>query len=247
MPPSSEDRETGLRAEERLVLHADLVVAADHHVGQRADLVGHAEAGDQLLLVADVVVPVRLVLVRLVHVAVGPRVEALLLGDDRGEHLVLDLDLLHRAAGRLRVVGRDQRDRLTVVADLVDRQRGLVLDLQAVELRARDVLVGQHRVDAGHLERLGDVDADQVGPGVRRAERHAPEHVLVPHVRGVGELALDLEVAVRAQRRAADAVRAGGPDVLQVLLAVDGASAHSEAAFAHLRAEASRTASMIFS
>ncbi len=239
--------EAGLGAEEGLVLHADLVVAADDDVRQRPHLVRHAAAGDQPLLVADVAVRVRLVLVRLVDVAVRLRVEALLLGDDRGEHLVLDRDLLHRAAGRFRVVGGDQRDRLAVVPDLVDGQGRLVLDLQAVVLRAGDVLVREHRVDAGHLERLGDVHREDVGAGVRRAQRHTPQHVLVPQVRGVGELALDLQVAVRAQRRAADAVLGRLVDVLQVLLALDGPSAHSAAFPAHLRADASRTASMIFS
>ncbi len=253
-------REPGLRAEEGLVLHADLVGAADHDVRQGPHLVGHAEAGDQVLLVADVAVGVRLVLVRLVHVAVRLRVEALLLGDDRGEHLVLDLDLLHRAPGGLRVVGRDQRDRLAVVPDPVDGQGRLVGDLQAVVLGAGDVLVGEHRVHAGHGERLGDVHGEDVRPGVRRAQRHAPEHVLVPHVGGVRELAAHLQRAVRAQRRAADAVLAGLPDVLEVLLPLDGPGAvvgtrprvHSATAPparspAHLRADASRTASMIFS
>lgn len=222
-------REAGLRAEERLVLHADLVLAGDDHVRQRPHLVGDAQAGDQLLLVADVAVRVRLVLVRLVHVAVRLRVQALLLGGDRGQHLVLDPDLLHRAAGRLRVVGGDQGDRLAVVADLVDRQGRLVGDLQAVVLLARDVLVGEHRVHAGNGQRLGDVHRQDGRPRVRGAQRGAPQHVLVPQVGGVGELALHLQRAVRAQRGAADAVLGRLVDLLQVLLALDRPRAHFSA------------------
>ena len=41
---------------------------------------------------------------------------------------------------------------------------------------------------------------------MRGAQRRAPQHVLGPHVRGVGELALDLRDAVRPPDRDADAV-----------------------------------------
>ena len=83
---------------------------------------------------------------RVVAVAVAHRrpvgVERLLLGralgvDDELERLVLDADLLGRAARLLRVLGGDERDRLAEVADAVDREHGLVGELEAVGLRAR--------------------------------------------------------------------------------------------------------------
>ena len=54
-----------------------------------------------------------------------------------------------RAAGLLGLVGGDDRDRLAVVADPVDRQHRLVRELEPVGLRPGHVLVGQHRVDPG--------------------------------------------------------------------------------------------------
>ena len=60
----------------------------------------------------------------------------------------------------LGVLGRDDRDRLADVPHAVDREHRLVGELEAVELRARHVRVGQDRVDAGDPERRVEVDPD---------------------------------------------------------------------------------------
>ena len=98
---------------------------------------------------------------RVVAVAVAHRrpvgVERLLLGralrvDDRLERLVLDDDRLGRAARLLGMLGRDERDRLAVVADAVDREHRLVGELEPVGLAAGHVVVREHGVDAGHRD-----------------------------------------------------------------------------------------------
>ena len=104
---------------------------------------------------------------RIVAVAVAHRrplrVERLLLGralrvDDRLERLVLDADPLGGAARLLGMLGGDERDRLAEVAHAVDREHGLVGELEPVALLARHVVVREHGVHAGHRDRLGDVD-----------------------------------------------------------------------------------------
>ena len=99
---------------------------------------------------------------RVVAVAVAHRrpvgVERLHLGralriDDRLEQLVRHADRLGRAARLLRMLGRDDRDRLAEVAHTIDREDGLVGELEPVRLPARHVRVGQHRVHAGHRDR----------------------------------------------------------------------------------------------
>lgn len=198
--------EAGLRAEERLVLHAEGVLAPDDHIGALRGGVG-VTADDRLAVddvrvrdMTDVVVVAAFVDQDRVRCGRGRLVR-----DDR-QFDVVDLDLGGGAARGLRVVGGDERHRLTVVPDLaVGEDRG-VLDLQAVVLhRGGQVVVGQHGVDAGRRDGLPDVDRPDLGVGDGRAERVAPQHVLVPHVRGVGELAGDLQGAVGAQRGLADA------------------------------------------
>ena len=76
------------------------------------------------------------------------RLERALHVDDRVERLVLDADQLGGAARLLGVLGRDERDRLAEVEDAVDREHGLVGELEPVALLARDVVVGEHGVDA---------------------------------------------------------------------------------------------------
>ena len=134
-PPSpSGNREPGLGAEEGLILAAELVDALDGDVALdvRVAVPDHDRADD--------------VRPRVVAVAVAHRrpvgMERLLLGralrvDDELERLVLDDDRLGRAARLLRVLGGDERDRLAVVADAVDREHRLVGELEPVGLAAR--------------------------------------------------------------------------------------------------------------
>jgi hypothetical protein len=111
-----------------------------------------------------------------------PRLDRALGVGDRLEHLVIDLDRVGRAARLLRVVGRHQRDRLSLVAHVAPGQHRLVGDLHPVDLAPGHVLVGEHGVDAGHGKRLGDVDRPDVRAGVRAAQRGAVEHPLDAHV-----------------------------------------------------------------
>ena len=121
------DREPGLRPEERLVLHADLVLAA--HDDLRARL-GVAVLDPD---VAD-------------DRARGERA----LGVRQGlERLELCLDQRRRPARGLGMVGGDDRERLALEPDLAAGEHRLVGDLEAVALDAGHVGVGEHRVDAG--------------------------------------------------------------------------------------------------
>ena len=74
-----------------------------------------------------------------------------------------------RTASRrlLERLGGDDRDGLAVVAHAVDREHGLVGELEPVGLRAGHVGVREHGVDAGQLQRRGDVDRDDARVRVR--------------------------------------------------------------------------------
>ena len=180
------DREARLGAEERLVLHADLVLTGDDDVGVRVGV-----AVDDPHVAQDVPRQVELRCVR------GHR--PLRIGQ-RLQHVVVDLDRVDRAAGRLRVVGGDDRDRLALVANVLPGEHRLVGALHPVQLATGDVLVGEHRAHARDRQRARDVERPDVRARVRAAQRRAPQHPVHPHVRGVLELALDLRDAVGSHR-----------------------------------------------
>ena len=182
--------------EERLVLHADLVLAGDDDLGRRVRVA-----------VLDVHVPQQ-VAARVQRLGV----EGQLGVGDRLEHLVVDLDLGGRVAGGLRVVGGDDRDRLALVADLVPGQHRLVGDLEPVDLAAGHVLVREHGVHAADRERRRDVQLADARPRVRAAQGRAPQHPVGPQVGRVGEVALHLGDAVGAADALADAAADGGLD-----------------------------------
>ncbi len=152
---------------------------------------------------------------RVVAVAVAHRrpvgVERLLLGralgvDDGLERLVLDDDRLGRAARLLGMLGGDERDRLAVVADAVDREHRLVGELEPVGLRARDVGVREHGVDAGHRRAPSQMSIDAIARvRVRAAQRVAPEHPGRAEVARVRELAVHLRRHVRPRDDGRDA------------------------------------------
>ena len=139
------DGEAGLGAEERLVLGAHLVDAADRDValGVRIAVPDHHRADDVgARVLAEAVAGGR---------AVGMQrllLRRLLGVGDRRQLLVGDLDRGGGAACFLRAVGGDDRHRLSVVADTVDREHRLVGDLEAVRLRSGHVGVRQDGVDA---------------------------------------------------------------------------------------------------
>ena len=119
--------EAGLRPEEGLVLHADLVLAGDHDLA-----LGVRVAVADRHVAQQVAARVQ---------RRDRRVERALGVGQRLEHLVVDLDLLGRRARGLGVVGGDDRDRLALVADVLPREHRLVVDLQPVGLAAGHVLV----------------------------------------------------------------------------------------------------------
>jgi hypothetical protein len=121
-------------------------------------------------------------------------------------------------------------DRLAEVPHPVEGQHRLVGEFEPVALVARDVLVRQHRMDAGRRQRLRDVDRVDQRMRVRAPQRVAPEHPRIEKIARVGELAGDLRDRVDALDALADP-----PD----LDLADGLRAHA-------RPAASRTASKIF-
>ena len=222
------DGEARLRAEERLVLDPELVLARDGDVALRVGVAvaDHHVADDIGTLVVAVTVahrrPVRverLLLERTLHV------------DDRLERLVLHGDRRERLPCLLGVLGSDDRDRLADVAHPVDRENGLVGELEAVELRAGHVGMREHRVDAGNPQRGREVDPHDPGVGVVAAQRVAPEHPRRGEVARILELAGDLRHRVVPQHALADAA---------------DRQAGTRADGAHVRSAASRTASKIF-
>lgn len=236
--------EAGLGAEEGLVLHAEGVLALDDDVGPlpgRRDVAAHDGLAVHDIGVRDVPdVVVVAVLVDQDRVGGG---RGGLVGD-HGQFAVVHLDLRGGAAGRLRVVGGDDRDGLAVVADLAVGEDGGVPDLQAVVLHlGRQVVVRHDGVHARRGEGLGGVDGDDLGVGDGGAQDLAPEHVLVPHVGGVRELSGDLEGAVGAEGGLADAALGAGS-----LCDLRGNAVRGHAQTpSDWRAAARRTASMIFS
>ena len=143
------------------------------------------------------------------------RVEGLADVEERGLLGELELD---RVDGGLRddlVVGRDDRDRLSLVADVVLREQRLVGgDAERREmpvLEERHVLPGDDRVDALHRLRLRDVEALDVRVVSRGAKRLDPERA--GHSNVVDELgpAGDVGDAVVAGESCADGLHAGAP------------------------------------
>ena len=195
------DREPGFRPEEGLILDAQLVLAADRDVSRRVGIaVTDQDRAD------DVRARVVAVVVGLVRRPVGMELlllEGALHVDDRLERLVRDADPLGRAPGLFRVLGGHERDGLAVVADAVDREHRLVGVLEPVDLRARDVGVREDGVDAGHRDRLGDVDLADERVRVRAPHGVSPEHPRRLEVARVRELAGRLRDPVGARHHVA--------------------------------------------
>ena len=181
--------EPRLRPEKCLVLAAELVDAADRDVagGIGVSVADHEVAHD----VRPVVLPVAVTARRPVRMKVGLGSGALHVGD-RLERLVDDVDALGCTAGLLRMLCRNDRHRLAVVEDAVDREHRLVGELEPVGLLARDVLVREHRVDARHHQRLARVELGDSRVRVRTAQRVPEEHPGSGQVARVRELACHL-------------------------------------------------------
>ena len=193
-PLAIRNRKPGFRTKGRLVLHSDLVLAAHDDVCAWirvpvADLhvASHVAAWVQLRRV---------------------RRKGVLGLRQRTQNVVFDPHLLRCPPRLLGVVGGDERDRLAPVADEVESEHRLVLDLEAVELLAGHVLVSQHGFHARHRACLRGVDRHEARIRVWAAHRRAPEHALGMKVRRVGEGAADLGRAVGAADAFADPHRA---------------------------------------
>ncbi len=175
------------------VLAADAVQPLDDDLADRVRVaVAQRDVPDQVAVGVQ-----RLGLERLL--GVGHRVEHLVLDDDRGGG---------HARG-VRVVGGDGGQRLAVVAyDLGGEDRAV--GRAAAEHRgAGDVLVGDDRADAGHLERVRGVDRLDARVRVRGAQHGGPQQALGPQVGGVREGALGLGARVGGREGGAEPAREG--------------------------------------
>ena len=182
------DRQPGLGAERRLVLHPDLVGALDRdrRRGRQVAVADHQVAHD---------------------VAVGVdrfRVGGCVRIRERRQGLVVDDDRRGGPTGGLGVLGRHDRDGFAHEPHDVRRQDRLVAHLEAEGALARDVVGGEHRVHARDGERRADVDRADAGVRVGRAQGVAPEHALGDEVGTERELAPHLGDAVGPQRGLAD-------------------------------------------
>ena len=171
------------------------------------------------------------------------RVERLAGVDHGGQRVVLDVDQLQRVARGI-LVGRDhERDLLALEADLVAGEHGLGVvgdrrhpgQAQRLEVLGRD-----HRVHARHLQRLGGVDREDLGVGVRAAQHRPMQHAGQADVVQVGALAAD-EPRVLLALEAAEADRALGAGGLD-----SGHAAHASCLIAASRSAAQRTALTMF-
>ena len=112
---------------------------------------------------------------------------ALVDADDHGQLLVGDPDPLGGVLGDVAVAGHDHDDGLADVVDLVAGQG--VAGARVGERRVRDqqgqrlgdpagqVVPGVDRHDAVDVERVGDVDVDDPGVGVRAAHERGGQRV----------------------------------------------------------------------
>ncbi len=150
----------------------------------------------------------RLVHVRPVAVLVDAHLRVLqriLDGHEGAQRLVLHLDQLGRALGRLLVHRGHRRDRVADHAHLLHAERFLVLrHRQDAELHARQVVPGDHRVDAGQRAGARRVDALDERVRMRAAQQLAVGHPRHHHVVGELGLADDLGPRVDLGQRLAD-------------------------------------------
>ena len=186
-------REPGLRPEERLVLHPHLVLAADHDVGLarlgRRARSARGAAGCPRGAAADSTGRAR---TRGRRAARAPRSRP--------------------RSGRPRAApspgGRRRRSppARPGSARRSNASTGWSGSSSPYVLRPGTSSWVSTACTPGTRERGADLDRADPRPRVRAAQRRAPQHVLGPHVRRVGELALDLRDPVRAADALADAV-----------------------------------------
>ena len=131
--------------------------------------------------------------------------------DEHLERLVFDLHELGGVAGELPRPGADRGHRLAHESHRADGER-VVLDVRArrdrhLEERIgldRDLVARQRPVDTVERERRRDVDGDDLGVGVRRADEVDVAHAVPADVVEEDPLALDEPTVFLARNRLAD-------------------------------------------
>ena len=131
--------------------------------------------------------------------------------DDELQRLVLDTDRFRCAARLLQMLSGNHRNRLAEVPHTIDRQHGLVGELEAVPLLTRHILVRQDRMHTRHRHRLGDIDRDDPRMRVRAPDRATPQHPRSLQIARVREVPGHLETPRDAPNRVAHTSEAGPP------------------------------------
>ncbi len=154
------------------------------------------------------------------------RVFGLRLGriDHGGEHLVVDFDFLGSVAALRHCLGDHHRDRVADAIDLAGRERRMrrhlhrraVLGMdhpaadQIADLVGGEIGAGEHVNHARHFLGRSNVDALDLGVGMRRAHEHGAGLARPHHVIGVLSVAGDKSEVFLAAHRRADPGRAHG-------------------------------------
>ena len=145
--------------------------------------------------------------------------------EHRRQRFVVDADLRQRLEGFALAVGDDGDDRLALVANLVDRERRLVIlaEIDQAEQRveiARHVGAADDPPHAGLALRFGEVDAADARMGVRAAQHLEMQHALQLVVVEIGRGRGDMAEHVLALRRLAD--------LLEIVVALVGENVLAE-------------------
>ncbi len=129
------------------------------------------------------------------------------------KRLVLDHDAIDRRLGQIFALGGDERDRVADAAHLSLGQYALVENRHAITIRAGDVLVRQHRMDARHGLRCARIDSTDERMGVRAPQDLRVQHARQRHVARVDGLAGDFLPRIQPRGRRTDqALRRPGVD-----------------------------------
>ena len=157
---------------------------------------------------------------------------------DRRQLLVFDLDQTQRLLRRLLIDRGHRRDRLAVIANLLERQRVLVLRHRHDPIADRQVRPREDTMHARQRRRLADIDAHDLRVAVRAPQQLADERPRQVDVVGIDRLPRGLRVGVDPGVAPADGGGApgGGPFTI---------SRNRRHAAPRIRAAASSTASMI--
>ncbi|MHC2233039.1 hypothetical protein ACVI8L_001378 [Bradyrhizobium diazoefficiens] len=198
------DRAVGLGR--RVLDRRHLVALLQHVIGGRERRIGVAET--QALVIVDLVIGECVLWVGLVdHGRAG--LERVLDVEHRRQHLVVDLDLGNRLERLALAVGNDGDDRLALVADLVDRQRRLVV-LAEIDQAQQRVEIDRHvgaaddPAHAGRALGLGGVDTANPCMRLGRADDLQVQHALKFMVVEIARRARDVAEHVLALRPLAD-------------------------------------------